>query len=425
MKGKTFLMAMGVLLLAFTVAILPFIGACAPEEEAPTPPPPSEEEEAPPTPPAPETIKIGALNNMSGPMSALGQPANWGYQTAIDDINKVGGVYVKEFDKRIPLELITIDMEASGEKAVKGMERLYVEDVVAAVGETMAVAAVGVAEKNRIPTLIVMSAGREVHEKGFRYWFSPFSKTNDIAKAIFDVLDSIPKGERPTKVAIVEEQSEIGMDMCGFFEMEAVARGYDVVAYEKFTRFTKDLSPAILSMKAAGAEVVTSIIADPDGVTLMKQSKELAFNAKAIALVQAPDTYAWTKALGKDGDYVICDPEWHHALNFPGVAELNDKYQAEFGKPAETYVGPSYASIQIIADAIERAGTLDRGKIRDAVATTDMMTVRGPVKFRDDGTIIDPTPVIGQWQDGVQELIWLEEFRTKPLIYPMPRWEER
>jgi branched-chain amino acid transport system substrate-binding protein len=423
MKGKTFLMMMGVLFLAFTVAILPFIGACAPEEEAPPPPPP--EEEAPPAPPAPETIKIGALDNMSGPLSALGQPANWGYQTAIDDINKVGGVYVKEFDKKIPLELITIDMEASGEKAVKGMERLYVENVVAAVGETMAVAAVGVAEKNRIPTLIVMSAGREVHEKGFRYWFSPFSKTNDIAKAIFDVLDSVPKDERPAKVAICEEQEEIGIDMCGFFEMEAIARGYDVVAYEKFSRFTKDLSPAILSMKAAGAEVVTGIFMDPDGVTLIKQIKELAFNPKAIAIVQAADTYAWTKALGKDGDYVICDPEWHHALSFPGVAELNAKYQAEFGRPVEIYVGPAYASIQIIADALERAGTLDREKIRDAVVATDMMTVRGTVKFRDDGTIIDPTPVICQWQDGVQELIWPEELRTKPLIHPMPRWEER
>lgn len=405
MKGKTLLIAMGVLFLTLTVATLPFIGTCAP--------------------PAPETIKIGALNNMTGPLSALGQTANWGYRAAIDDINKDGGVYVKEFDKRIPLELITMDMEASGEKAVTYMERLHVENVVAAVGETMAVAAVGVAEKHGIPTLVVMSAGRAVHEKGFRYWFSPFSKTNDIAKAIFDVLDSIPEGQKPAKVAIVEEQTEIGMDMCGFFEREAVARGYDVAAYEKFTRFAKDLSPAILSMKAAGAEVVTGIFMDPDGITLMKQSKELAYNPKAIAIVQAADTYAWTKALGKYGDYVITDPEWHHAVDFPGVAELNAKYKAEFGKPADIYVGPAYASIQIIADAIKRAGTLDRGKIRDAVANTDMMTVRGPVKFRNDGTLIDPIPVICQWQGGVQELIWAEKFRTKLLIYPMPRWEER
>jgi len=58
------------------------------------------------------------------------------------------------------------------------------------------------------------------------------------------------------------------------------------------------------------------------------------------------------------------------------VAELNEKYQAEFGRPADLLTGPAYACVQILADAIERAGTLDRDKIRDAIAATDMMTVK-------------------------------------------------
>jgi len=388
---------------------LPFLGVCA----------------KPAPPPAPETIRIGAINNMTGPVSSLGQAANWGYRAAIDDINKAGGLYVKEFDKRIPLELITMDMAASGEQAVSRMERLSGQNVVAVVGETWVAGAAGVAEKHGIPLLATMTASRPAHEQGYRYYFSPFCKTNNMAKGVFDLLDSIPKGQRPTKAAIVETQSDIGIDYCRLLKSEAVARGYDVAAYEKFTPFTRDLSPAIVSMKAAGAEVVIGIFMDPDGVTLMKQSKELAFNPKAIFIAQAADTQAWIKTLGKIGDYVITFPDWHHALKFSGVAELNAKHQAEFGVPAEVYVGPAYASIQIIADAIKRAGTLDRGKVRDAVATTDMMTVRGRVKFRNDGTLMDYVPVMGQWQGGVEELVWAKEIRTKPLIYPMPRWEER
>jgi len=66
------------------------------------------------------------------------------------------------------------------------------------------------------------------------------------------------------------------------------------------------------------------------------------------------------------------------------VAELNAAYQAEFGRPADLLTGPSYACVQILADAIERAGTLDRDAIRDAIAATNMTTVSGPVTFNAD-----------------------------------------
>jgi branched-chain amino acid transport system substrate-binding protein len=87
--------------------------------------------------------------------------------------------------------------------------------------------------------------------------------------------------------------------------------------------------------------------------------------------------------------------------------------------------GPAYAAIQIIADAIERAGTLDTAKIRDAIAATDMMTVTGPVKFNPDGTNRTSLGPLAQWQNGKQELVFPLDLATKPLIYPIPKWSER
>jgi branched-chain amino acid transport system substrate-binding protein len=417
-RNKTFLITIGVLLLALTIVILPFMSACAPKETTPTTP-------TTPAVPAPSSIKIGALNNMTGPLSPLGTVGNWGYVAAVDDINKSGGVYVKEFDKKIPLELETIDMQADAEKTLKGFAKLNADNVVAVVGETYISAAIGDAEKDKLPVLAVMLALWGQHQQGFKYWFSPYSKTNDTAIAYFDLLDSIPKDQRPTKVGILEEQMEIGIEFANFFKQEAQARGYQIAADEKYARFAKDLSPAILVLKNNGAEVITGICMEPDGMTLMKQSQELGFSPKAYCIVQAADTGVWPLALGPLADYVLAAPDWHHSLPFAGVADLNAKYQAEFNKPAECYVGPSYASIQIIADAIERAGTLDREKIRDAIAATDMMSVRGQIKFRDDGTLIDPVPLITQWQSGVSEIVWPKEYKTKSLIYPAPAWDKR
>jgi branched-chain amino acid transport system substrate-binding protein len=129
--------------------------------------------------------------------------------------------------------------------------------------------------------------------------------------------------------------------------------------------------------------------------------------------------------LGPIGDYVLFGCAWHPALNFPGISELNAEHQAKFGRSADVMTGPAYASIQVIADAIERAGSVEPEKIRDAFIDTSMMTVVGHVKFRPDGTVLDPFYGVGQWHSGRPQLVWPEDIRTKPLIYPVPKWDDR
>jgi branched-chain amino acid transport system substrate-binding protein len=129
--------------------------------------------------------------------------------------------------------------------------------------------------------------------------------------------------------------------------------------------------------------------------------------------------------MGSLGDYVVANDYWHNKVKYPGVDKLNAAYQARFGRPADTVTGPAYASVQIVAAAIEKAGTLDTTKIRDAIAATDMMTVMGKIKFRPNGTLIDPCPATFQWIAGSQKLIWPPEFRETTLAYPIPAWKDR
>jgi branched-chain amino acid transport system substrate-binding protein len=425
MKGKTFLTVAGLLFLALVLATLPFMGACAPEEAPPEEAPP---EEAPPEefPPAPPTIKIGALISITGPDASVGGQQLDGYQMAVDDINEDGGVYVKEFDKKIPLELIVMDMETNAEKAAARAETLYAEhDVVASVGSMLVGAAAHIFEKNKLPVIVMANAISALHDRDYKYWFSACPKNPDFVQAVLNFLDSIPEDIRPTKVAIFEEQTDWVLEYTIYFKKEAAARGYDIVSYGKYAMLAKDLSPLILEAKDAGGEVVIGNPTTPDAITLLKQMKELDYNSKAVVIMRAAGDISWASAAGEMGEYVISPDEWHPALDFPGVDELNAKYQAKSGQPAQPHTGPSYASIQILADAIERAGTLDRDKIRDAIAATDMITVGGPVKFAENGTLIEPTVLMSQWQSGVKEIIWPEKWMTKPLVYPLPEWSKR
>jgi len=85
-------------------------------------------EEAAPT--GPETIKIGTSAPISGMFAGFGEGCTWGAQAAVDDINAQGGIYVKEFDRKIPVEYIVVDNESDPSKSGSLAEDLILRDEV-------------------------------------------------------------------------------------------------------------------------------------------------------------------------------------------------------------------------------------------------------------------------------------------------------
>jgi len=399
-----------------------------PTKVPPTPVPPTATP-APTKPPAPAAIEIGASIPLTGKFGSLGAQVKPGYMYAVDAINAAGGVYVKEFDKKIPLKLTIYDDESDPTKAVSKLETLYAEQKVTAylggAGSDMHAATAAIAEKNKVPYLGIAFALYQIHQKGYKYLFSPFPKSPAQGKDVYEYLNAqIPEGQRPTKVAIFQEKTDWGIELGGLWKENAPKYGYTIVDYEEYAPGTKDYSGMILKAKAAGAEALFGMPTMPDGTAMFKQMAELGWAPKFSLIIRAPENVAWGDSLGKVGEYVTIFPGWHNGEKFPGVAELNAKYQAEFKRPADLLTGPAYACVQILANAIERAGTLDRDKIRDAIAATNMTTVVGPVKFNADGTGVVLDPMI-QWQKGKLELVWPAEHQTAKLAYPAPPFDQR
>lgn len=378
---------------------------------------------------APSTIKIGAVVPLTGRYGAGGAQVKAGYEFGVEDVNRAGGVLVKEFNRKIPLELVLLDDESDAVKTVARLETLLSTHQVTAYlggfGSDLHAAAASIAEKNRVPYLGVAFALHKIHQQGFKYLFSPFPKSPDLARELYRFLNgSIPEGQRPRRVAIFRERTDWGDELGGLWAVRATEFGYSAVVQEQYAVGARDFSDVILRARAANAEAVLSFPTPPDGFTFVRQMKELGFNAKFYLFIRAADAVVWGRNLGKDGDYFALAPGWHNAVKYPGVRELNEKHQRAFNRPADVITGPAYANIQILADAITRAGSLDRAKVRDAIAATNVMTVIGPVRFRPDGTGVVQT-VFLQWQRGNQELVWPKEFATAPLQYPAPPWAQR
>jgi len=373
-----------------------------------------------------QTVKVGAVVPLTGRYAALGGQVKTGYEIGVQHINAAGGVTVGGKNQQI--ELIMLDDESDPTKTVARMETLASQGVVAylgGAGSDLHAAASSIADKNKIPYLGIAFALNGIHKQGLRYLFSPFPKSPDLTNETFVFLDAaIPAAQRPRKVALFLERTDWGKEMGSLWESTAKNRGYQIVASGEYAPGSKDFSDLILKAKSAGAETVLALPSPPDGMTLVKQMKELDFNTKVNVFIRAADPPVWSQNLGKDGDYVLLTPGWHFAARYPKVAELNEAHQKLFNRPADPLVGPAYACLQILADAVTRAKTLDRDKIRDAIAATKMMTVVGPVRFRADGTG-EVKIFFLQWLKGKQELVWPKEFATAPFAYPAPPFDQR
>ncbi|HLH21119.1 MAG TPA: amino acid ABC transporter substrate-binding protein [Chloroflexota bacterium] len=408
---------------SLSVVLIGLLLACSPQNTRPAAPAAGTGQQAA----SGEPIKIGAVVPLTGRYASLGGQIRPGYEFAVDDINAAGGVDVGGV--RRPLELKILDDESDPAKTVQRLESLNSSDKVVAYlgggGSDLHAAGAAIGDKNKIPYLGIAFGLYQIHERGLKYLFSPFPKSPDIARATFDMLSAIPQSDRPQRYAIFHEKTDWGLEMAKYYTESAQRAGAQIALDEEYAPGAKDFSDAILRAKSANADALLGMPNPPDGMTIVKQMKELDWNPKFVMLVRAPDDPSWSQNLGKDGDYVAHMPGWHHAAKFPGVPELNAKYQAKFNRPADVLTGPSYALVQILADAIHRAGKVDGPAIRDALAATDLKdTVIGPVKFNPDGTGVIET-IITQWQNGQSQLVWPREQQSAPLAYPAVPFNQR
>lgn len=373
---------------------------------------------------APATIKLGAAIALTGPMAAGGKDVRAGYEIAVKHINDAGGILVKEYNKKLPIELIILDDESDSVKTTTRLDKLDSVDKVAVYlggfSSDLNVVGMATAEKNKVPWIGVTVAAEAPFKRGYRYIFVPFSQAYDQVVTFFDLLDSLPQGQRPTKLGHMELQVDWGKE-CGVYIREmAKKRGYTIAADQKYAPPTRDFSSLIMDLKSAGVDAIFSVPVPPQSIVMVKQMKELNYSPKVTCFIRGPDLGTYWDAMGKDANFVLSDGNWDESMRYPGNDRVVKDYRTQYPdiKSIGIPVGSAYAAIQILAKAIETAGTLDREKLRNTIGKIDMMTVRGPIKFKENGSAFIKYG-FRQWQDGKNVQVWpkdvaIAEFKLAP-----------
>jgi branched-chain amino acid transport system substrate-binding protein len=272
--------------------------------------------------PAPATIKIGTAIALTGRMAAGGKDVKPGYEIAVKHINDAGGVMVKEYGKKIPLELVIVDDESDPVKTATRLDKLHSVDKVVAYlsgfSSDLNVVGMAAAEKNKVPWIGVTIAVEAPFKAGYKWTFAPFSMSSDQVRTFFDVLDSLPKDQRPTKIAHFELQADWGQECGVYLRQFAKERGYTVVVDSKYAPTTNDFSSLILAMKSAGAEALFSVPTPPQSMVIVRQMKELNYAPKVTTLIRGPDLTTYGNSMGKDANYIMSDGNWDETMTYPG-----------------------------------------------------------------------------------------------------------
>jgi branched-chain amino acid transport system substrate-binding protein len=278
----------------------------APEPEVVEPEPEIEEPEPEAEvtyPPAPEFIELGSSISLTGGFSGLGTLILPGYQIAVEHINADGGVFVAEYNTKIPLRLTYYDDESDPTGTVSKMETLFSDlDLTAYLGgggSSMHAAGIPIAEKNQVPYFGVAFALYQIHQQGYEFLFSPFPKSPAQAKDVFVILnDAIAEGERPTKVAMFMYNDDWGKEWGTLARQYADESGYEIVVYEENAVGVNDWTDAILKAQAAGAQTLISMPIFPDGSGMFKTMAELGWTPEYSLIIRAPEGVYWGNDLG-------------------------------------------------------------------------------------------------------------------------------
>ncbi len=355
---------------------------------------------------AQDVIKIGAPLPITGPLSPEAKKQQRGYDLWAETANQAGGVKVGA--KRMKVEIVYTDYQSNTPRAVQAAEKLISQDNVhflfSPFGSGAAKAASSVSEKYQVPTIAATASSSQVYDQGYKYLFGTFTPNDTLTDPLSDIVTR--QAGSVKRVAILARNDLFPLAIAQEMEKSAKKRGLDVVYFEKYAIGTLDHASALSQIKAQSPHWIFATGYTNDLILLRKQMADQRIDAPVVTMIAAPAYQEWIDGTGKLSQNVTSAAWWHPAVRYKGqdLFGTTENYvrlfQAKYGALPDYVEASSSAAGAILQMAIEKAGTIDRAKVRDALAAMDAVTFWGPVKFGDTGQITSLEPPVFQIQNG-------------------------
>jgi branched-chain amino acid transport system substrate-binding protein len=331
-------------------------------------------------------IKVGILHPVTGFLAYSGNLCRVGAKLAVEEINATGGIKSLGGAK---LEAIYADAQSQPQVGVSEVEKLNeagVSAIVGAYASAICLATTQAAAKYNIPHVVDVGVADQIVERGLKntFRFAPGYKL--VARAAINNLHIMNTlARKPAKtVMIIHEESLFGTGTANLLAAELPGMGYEVKEVVKHANPTRDFNNIVLRMKALNPDIVIPANYFNEYALLVRTMKQQNVQPKAIysVLGGAASSFKFVKEFPDAANGVIDCNHWYNPKDKRALA-LKKKIEA-MGEFFTYEVFLNYQAVYLLADAIERAKSRDRGAIVDALANSTWdkhFMPYGPTKF--------------------------------------------
>jgi branched-chain amino acid transport system substrate-binding protein len=373
---------------------------------------------------APDEILFGnpiALSGLNAAGAMMTQIRS--YDLWAETVNAQGGIYVKEYGKKIPIKIIRYDDKSDVGTMVKLTEKLLLKDKVHFIlppwgtASHFAIAPVITKYKSPVVGITVSSEKLRAMAPKVPYMFIVLNQPREQGQALVDLC--LELGVK--SVAVIHHTDLHGIECAGITVPQLAVSGVDVALYKSYPMGAKDLSPLLKKVKAANVDALLVFSYPPGTFLITGQAKAIGLNPKLLYLTVGVAFPSYRDTFGaKTVEGVMGAGVWNPKVS-PAARKWYDRYLKRWGEEPDRWgTAGGYATVEIMQKAIEIAGTLDPVKVRNVIANEKFDTVLSPVKFKDQFNPSYPGEV-GQWQNGEFEVVDKAKRTAKP-IYPKAAW---
>jgi len=346
-----------------------------------------------------ETIKIGLVQPLTGSVAYNGQADLNGSKLAVEERNKAGGVLGKK------VELVVEDGQCKPANSVNATEKLIQKDKVVALSgafcSSATAAIMPVAERYKMPLITGVSSKADLTEKGNKYFFRAAETDALLSRAFAKILANDLKLKSVAYVGVNDDWGRGGVEE---FSNDLSAAGVKTAAKEYFDHGVTDFYTLLTKVRASGADAIFVAAETQDGSILVKQIKELGLKMRVFG-VGSWATPDFIKLAGPAAEGIYAAVPYVSTYESPRNVEFVKNYTAAYKEPPGKYGNAGYNALNIMMDAIARAGSTDSEKIREALHKTDYNAPNGNYKFTDKGQAYGFSLVLVQIKDQSPKVV--------------------
>ena len=355
--------------------------------------------------------RLGALFPLSGNLALLGDESFRGLELAAEERNAAGGLLGR------PIRLVKADA-ADASQAVAEARRLMGAEKVGAIfgsyGSQLALPASQVVELQGMTYLELGAISDALTERGFRGLFRTCPRASDFGRlsvaAVTEVLAPLWQGEPAgIGIAILHEEGLYGQTVAGFQEAELKAQNLRQVEKLAYAPRAADLSAMVQRLRGAGAQLVLHTGFQNDILLFFRAMQEARWLPRMVVGAGAGYSLAETaRNIGPafDGTLNVDFPQFEvNERAAPGARRFVEDYRRRYGsEPRSGHSLAAYVGARACLEAMQRAGGLDRDRLRPALLATDIAegaTANGwGIRFDEKGQNTRAQPALLQWQGG-------------------------